>query len=64
MKSIIAESLVAVHTHTHTIMSTEQRGEKYNRIDTKDVKATSLKIMYKKARKQYLVFKKLKLDGL
>ena len=64
MKVKIAESLAALHTHTHTIMSTEQRDARYNRINTKDVKTTSLKIMYKKARKQYLVFKKLKLEGL
>ena len=57
----IAESLAAVHTHTHTIMSTKQRGAKYNRIDKKDVKNTSLLNMFNKARKQYLVFRKMKL---
>ena len=43
-------------------MSTKREWEKYNKIDTKDVKATSLKIMFNKARKQYLV-KKMKLSG-
>ena len=45
-------------------MSTEQSVQNINKLVTKDVKTTSLKIMYKKARKQYIVFKKLKLDGL
>ena len=42
MISVIAESLAAVHTHTHTIMSTKQ-----------DVNSTSLLNMFVKARKQY-----------
>ena len=54
----------STHTHTHTIMSTKRSAQNVNKLVTKDVKTTSLKIMYKKARKQYLVFKKLKLDGL
>ena len=44
-------------------MSTEQRGARYNRINTKDVKTTSLKIMFVKARKQYIVLRKMKLSG-
>ena len=42
MKVAIAESLAALHTHTHTIMSTKE-----------DVNKTSLLNMFVKARKQY-----------
>ena len=52
MVNVIAESLAALHTHTHTIMSTKQA-----------VNKTALKTMFKKARKHYLTFKKLKLGS-
>ena len=42
MKRTMAESLAALHTHTHTIMSTKE-----------DVNKTSLLNMFNKARKQY-----------
>ena len=61
MEVVIAESLAAVHTHTHTIMSTKRKGPKYNRITTKYVKNTSLLNMFNKAIKQYLVLRKMKL---
>ena len=63
MREKIAGSLAALHTHTHTIMSTKREWKKYNRITTKDVKATSLKVMFNKARKQYIVLRKMKLSG-
>ena len=63
MKVAIAESLAALHTHTHTVMSTKQSFQKWNRINTKDVIGTSLKIMFEKARKQYIVLRKMKLSG-
>ena len=44
-------------------MSTKREWKKYNRITTKDVKATSLKVMFNKARKQYIVLRKMKLLG-
>ena len=53
----------STHTHTHTIMSTKQSFQKWNRINTKDVKTTSLKIMFEKAREQYIVLRKMKLSG-
>ena len=53
MVDVIAGSLAAVHTHTHTIMSTKQA-----------VNKTALKTMFKKARKQYLIFNKLKLGNV
>ena len=65
MKVVIDGSLAAVHTHTHThtVMSTKQSFQKWNSINTKDVKCTSLKIMFEKARKQYIVLRKMKLSG-
>ena len=42
MRGVIAESLAALHTHTHTIMFTKQ-----------DVNKTSLLNMFVKARTQY-----------
>ena len=53
MVKVIAESLAALHTHTHTIMSTKQA-----------VNKTALKTMFRKARKHYLIFKKLKLGNV
>ena len=62
MEVVIAESLAAVHTHTHTHNYVYQtKRAKYNRLYTQDVKNTSLLSMFNKARKQYLVLRKMKL---